>query len=267
MNPDIPLPPVASRDDWLKARLALLEKEKELTRARDALNAERRRLPRVRVEKDYFFEGPAGRVGLANLFEGRDQLIIYHFMLDPDHEEGCDGCSLMADNIPHLSHFHARHTSFALVSRARLATIEAFRRRMGWELPWYSSFDSDFNYDYHVTMDETRGSTEWNYRDSRQLTADGKLPPGVRELPGVSVFLREGGQVFHTYSTYARGLDMLVNTCNFLDLTPFGRGEGWGGMPDLDGLGGNWLRHHDRYGTAPGACHSRRDPTGKAASN
>lgn len=260
MNPRPPhqnlkLPPIASREDWLAARRALLEREKELTRALDDLNAERRKLPRVRVEKAYRFEGPRGAAGLADLFEGRSQLVIYHFMLDPDHEEGCPGCSQMADCIPHLAHLHARDTSLAMVSRARFPTIEAFRRRMDWQLPWYSSFGSDFNYDYHVTMDPQR-NTEWNYRDFRQLQADGKLPAEVTELPGVSVFLRDGDAVYHTYSAYARGLDLLVGTLRFLDLTPFGRGEGWGGMPDVFGQGQWWVRHHDRYGElAAPACH------------
>jgi predicted dithiol-disulfide oxidoreductase (DUF899 family) len=266
---DIDYPPVATREEWLARRLALLEHEKTLTRQRDALNAERRRLPMVAIEKSYRFEGPAGHMTLPELFEGRRQLLVYHFMFDPDPpppgksgapwDEGCEGCSLMADNLPHLSHFHARDTTLAMVSRAPLAKIEPFKARMGWAMPWYSSSGCDFNYDFHVTLDPERGSCEWNYRDAAELVAARKIPSTRGELPAVSVFLRQGERVFHTYSTYARGMDALVNTCNFLDLTPFGRGEGWDGMPDLDGQGMAWLRHHDRYGD-PSAqpCHDRK---------
>lgn len=260
-------PKVASRDEWLAARRELLAKEKELTRARDALNAERRRLPMVAITEEYAFEGPSGRATLLDLFEGRRQLIVYHFMFDPDDpppgksepwSEGCSGCSFMADNIPpHLEHLHARGTTLALVSRAPLAKIAPFRARMGWTVPWYSSFGSRFNYDFHVTLDEEADSTEWNYRDAGSLVAAGKIPSTKGELPGLSVFLRDGDRAFHTYSTYARGLDPLLGTYQFLDLTPFGRGEGWGGMPDLDGQGLWWLRHRDRYDKpASSCCHS-----------
>jgi predicted dithiol-disulfide oxidoreductase (DUF899 family) len=241
------LPTIATRDEWLVARKALLAREKELTRARDALNAERRSLPMVAVEKPYVFETPAGNASLLDLFEGRRQLIIYHFMFHRDRGEGCPGCSHMADNIPHLAHLHARDTTFALVSRAPLAEIEPFRVRMGWTLPWYSSFGTDFNYDFHVTADEAVAPVEYNYRNKRELEQLGQSHSVQGELPGISVFLRDGERVHHSYSSYARGLDQLLNTHNLLDLTPFGRGEGWGGMPDLDGKGQNWLRHHDRY--------------------
>lgn len=255
------LPPVVSRAEWLSARRELLAKEKELTLQRDILNADRRRLPMVAVDKDYAFEGPHGPLSLLDLFESRRQLIVYHFMFDPDAppagqsgapwEEGCPGCSHLADSIPHLSHLHARETTLALVSRAPLAKIQPFKARMGWTMPWYSSFGSDFNYDFHATIDELRGSVEWNYRTAAELQAAGKIPFTRGELPGLSVFLRDGTAIYHTYSTYARGLDPLLGTYQFLDLTPFGRGEGWGGMPDLKGLGQQWLRHHDKYQAAP----------------
>jgi predicted dithiol-disulfide oxidoreductase (DUF899 family) len=258
---------IASRDEWLVARKALLAKEKEFTRARDALNAERRKLPMVRIDKTYAFEGPGGKVKLLDLFEGRRQLIIYHFMLDADDpppgrsgapwDEGCPGCSFFADNLPDLSHLHARDTAFAMVSRAPLAKIAPFKRRMGWTMPWYSSFGSDFNYDFHVTLDQAKGSTEWNYQSAVALQKAGKIPSTKGELPGISVFLREGDEIFHSYSTFARGLDPLLGTYQLLDLTPFGRGEGWGGMSDL-GQGMGWLRHHDKYDEAhsPSRCHS-----------
>lgn len=244
------LPPVVSRAEWLHARKALLVREKEATRARDALNAERRRLPLVAIDKDYIFTGPAGEMRLADLFEGRRQLIIYHFMYLREQGEGCSGCSLFADNVPHLSHLHARLTTFALVSRAPLAEIETFRRRMGWELPWYSSFGSDFNYDFHATTDAAVAPVEYNYRDQAELERLGQTYHIHGEQPGLSVFLRDGGRVYHSYSTYGRGLDLFVNVHNLLDTTPFGRGEGWDGMPDL----GVELRHHDRYDQPAAHC-------------
>ena len=240
------MPRIVGREEWRSERKRLLEREKQFTRERDALNAERRRLPMVRIDKDYAFDGPQGRATLADLFDGRTQLIVYHFMLDPDHEAGCPGCSHVADNIPHLAHLHARGTTLALVSRAPLAKIECFRERMGWTAPWYSSFGSEFNYDFHVTLDDGKGLTEWNFQDTAKLRAEGRMP-AKGELPGVSVFLRDGSRIFHTYSAYARGLDILLNTYHYLDLTPFGRGEGWDGMPDVGGKGLGWLRHHDRY--------------------
>ncbi len=234
------LPDVVSRTEWLAARLELLTKEKEATRARDALSAERRRLPMVRILKDYEFEGPGGATSLLELFDRRRQLIVYHFMFDPSWEEGCPSCSFLLDNLGHLSHLHARDTTFTAISRAPIDKIEAYRARMGWSFPWVSSYGSDFNYDYHVTLDAAEGSTEYNYR-----RAD---PAWEGEQPGVSVFLREGDEVFHTYSAYQRGLDILLTTYNYLDLTALGRQESWEvpagrvGAPDDD-----WTRRHDEY--------------------
>ena len=247
MTSTIPLPRVVSRDEWLAARKALLAEEKAFTRARDALNAQRRELPAVALDKEYRFETARGPATLAELFEGRSQLIIYHFMFLREQDQGCPGCSYMADNVPHLAHFHARDTTFALVSRAPRAEIEPFRERMGWELPWHSSFGSDFNYDFHATTDDAICPVEYNYRTRAELEAQGQLYHVSGEQPGVSVFLRDRDRVLHTYSGYGRGLDILINTYNYLDLTPFGRGEGWGGMPDVGGTGKEWLRHHDRY--------------------
>jgi predicted dithiol-disulfide oxidoreductase (DUF899 family) len=230
-------PWIVSRDEWLVARKALLAKEKELTRQRDALNAERRKLPMVKTDKDYVFEGPNGRASLLDLFDERCQLIIYHFMFDPSWDEGCPSCSFLVDNIGHLAHLHACDTSLALVSRAPLAKIEPFKARMGWTIPWYSSFDSDFNYDFHATTDEAVAPVEYNYRDKATLEQLGHTDHVKGEQPGVSVFLRDDDRVYHTYSTYGRGLDLLVGTYNYLDLTPFGRG-----------LHVQDARHHDKYG-------------------
>lgn len=239
---DVKLPKVVSREVWLQARKELLVKEKEWNRQRDALSAERRKLPMVRIEKEYVFEGPNGRRTLGDLFEGRRQLLVYHFMFDPSWDEGCRACSFVADNFSGaLVHLAARDTSFAVISRAPIAKIERFERRMGWSFPWLSSFDSDFNYDFHVTMDEAH--PEYNYRPDyfaniQELRAKGEDPPPA-EREGLSVFLRDGEHIHHTYSTYARGVDPFLNTYNFLDHTPLGRQEN--GHPMA------WLRHHDRY--------------------
>jgi predicted dithiol-disulfide oxidoreductase (DUF899 family) len=218
------LPRIVSRDAWQAARNALLAKEKEATRARDALNAERRRLPMVKIDKQYVFEGPNGPANMRDLFDNRRQLIIYHFMFGPHEDEGCQGCSMFTDNIGHLAHLHARDTSLALVSRAPLAKIEPFKRRMGWSIPWFSSFGSDFNYDFGVTTDEG-------------------------ETFGLSVFLRDGGNIFHTYFTDGRGVEALGSNWTFLDLTPLGRQENWedspAGWPQTAPY--EWWRHHDKY--------------------
>ena len=245
----IEYPRVVSRDEWLVARKELLAKEKALTRHRDALNAERRRLPMVCIDKDYVFQGPADKLRLLDLFDGRRQLIVYHFMFDPSWDEGCPNCSFLVDNIGHLAHLHARDTALALVSRALLAKIEPFKKRMGWTFPWYSSFGSDFNYDFHVTLDETVTPVEYNYRDKAELVQKGETYFTQGESHGLSVFLRDGDRIFHTYSTYARGADLLAGTYNYLDLTALGRQEDWEeppGRSDSPFLA--WVRHHDRYG-------------------
>lgn len=258
------LPEIVSREEWLNARRALLRKEKELTRQRDVLNAERRRLPVLPVENDYVFETEPGvRKNLLDLFEGRHQLVIYHFMFDPDdpppgqthpYSEGCPGCSHVADNIPHLSHLQARDTAFTMVSRAPLAKITPFKRRMGWTMPWASSFGSDFNYDFGVTIDPAIAPPEYNYQDAEALKARGQLEHVKGELPGLSVFLRDGNRIYHSYSTFGRGLDALLNTYNILDLTPYGRQETWEdsppGWPQTSDF---WLRHHDKYDGQPKA--------------
>ena len=229
-------PDVVSREEWLVARKRLLAREKEATRQRDALAAERRALPMVRIEKPYAFAGPEGRRSLLDLFTGRPQLIVYHFMFDPTWSEGCKSCSLFADTFNGaVQHLRGRDTAFAAISRAPLEKLLAFQRRMGWSFPWYSSAASDFNYDFHVTFtpeDHAAGRTEYNYVIQR-------FPES--EAPGSSVFLRDGDEVFHTYSTYARGLDHLIGTYNLLDLTPLGRHEE--GLPHTMA----WVRHHDRY--------------------
>lgn len=253
MNPEYPK--VASHEEWLIARRQLLEQEKALTHQLDALNVQRRALPMVEVTADYRFTGPEGEVGLAELFAGRRQLIVYHFMYHRDKGEGCPGCSFLTDNIGHPAHLHARDTNLVLVSNAPLAELEAFKQRMGWKLPWYSSFGSRFNYDFHVTIDASQAPVEYNYQDEAELKRMGQLDMVKGELPGASVFLRDGEQVFHTYSTYARGLDILMNAHHFLDLTPFGRGEGWDGMANLEGKGLNWVRLHDQYDGAKPTKH------------
>jgi predicted dithiol-disulfide oxidoreductase (DUF899 family) len=216
------LPQVVSRDEWLAARKELLAREKELTRARDVLNAERRRLPMVRIEKEYVFEGPGGEASLLDLFDGRRQLIVGHFMFDPSWDEGCPSCSAGADEISNglLKHLHTRNTTFVYVSRAPLAKIEEYRASKGWTFPWYSSYGSDFNYDFHVTLEESVVPVEYNYRTS----VEGEQP---FEAPGRSCFLREGDSVFHTYSVYARGLEAVGGSYYFLDETALGRQEDW----------------------------------------
>jgi predicted dithiol-disulfide oxidoreductase (DUF899 family) len=254
------LPKIVSREEWLAARKALLAREKEVTRQRDAVNAERRRLPMIRIEKPYVFEGPQGNVTLSELFEGRWQLIVYHFMFDPEWEEGCPSCSFLADNIGHLSHLHARNTSLVFVSRAPYSKIARYKARMGWNIPWYSSFETDFNYDFGVTLDESRAPLVYNYEDKAAHLA--KNEPWFAqdgELPGLSAFLRDGDAVFHTYSSYARGGDLLLGTYNYLDLTALGRQEDWEQPPGRsDGPFMHWVRRHDQYEgqKAESCCHS-----------
>ena len=229
-------PETVSRAEWLVARKDLLSREKEFTRQRDALSAARRKLPMVKINKEYVFDGPDGKQTLADLFDGRSQLIVYHFMLGPDWEEGCKSCSYLADHfdgaIVHLAH---RDVSFAVVSQAPLREIDAFKNRMGWRFKWVSSYGNDFNFDYHVSFtkdEEAKGEVNYNY-ETTEFMCD--------ELPGLSVFYKnEKGDVFHTYSTYARGLDMLIGTYNLVDLVPKGRDENPDSTMD-------WVRRHDQY--------------------
>ena len=227
------LPPVVSRSEWEEARQGVLAKEKEQTRARDALAAARRRLPRLRVDKDYMLQGPDGEVPLGDLFEGRRQLILYHFMFGPNQDIGCDGCSMVVDQIGHLAHFYARDTSFALVSRAPIEKIETYRARMGWTIPWYSSFASDFNVDFGVSPPEPRVGV---YQDGETFALD--------------VFYRDGDGIFQTYRTDRRGVEALGSVWSFLDLTPFGRQEEWEDSPTgyPQGKPYEWWRRHDEYG-------------------
>ena len=228
----INLPPVVSAEEWQVAREALLAKEKDATRARDALAAERRRLPVARIQKEYAFDGPNGTAALLDLFEGRRQLLVYHFMFGPNQDAGCDGCSMFVDQIGHLAHLHARDTSFALVSRAPLARIEAYEKRMGWTIPWFSSFESDFNLDFGVGPKTPQPDV---YQDGESF--------------GLSVFLREGDDVFRTYFTTHRGVEALGSVWTFLDLTPLGRQEEWEdsptGYPQTKPY--EWWRRHDEY--------------------
>jgi predicted dithiol-disulfide oxidoreductase (DUF899 family) len=226
------LPRIATRQEWLAARLELLAKEKELTRQRDALSTERRNLPMVEIEKDYIFEGPNGAVRLIDTFEGRTQLIIYHFMFDPEWEAGCPSCSAGTDELSagFFEHLHIRDTSYAMVSRAPLAKLERWKARKGWDVPWYSSFGNDFNYDFGVTIDPSRGSGQYNYRTRAEFEAMGLDFFGSQqpfEMPGRSCFLQVDGRVFHTYSQYARGLESTGGSYYFLDLTALGRQEDW----------------------------------------
>ncbi|WP_414937413.1 DUF899 domain-containing protein [Amycolatopsis sp. cmx-11-51] len=218
MTESTALPEIVSQDKWHIARNALLAKEKELTRAADAVAAERRRLPMVRYYGKYEFDGPQGRVTLLDLFEGRRQLIVYHFMLSPGQKAGCPGCSMVVDNIGHLAHLHARDTTLYVVAPATLPEIERYKERMGWTVPWVSASGSDF-------------------------TADCGIGTGF----GISVFLRDGEDVFRTYFTTARGGDQLVGTLRYLDLTPLGRQEAWEESSRGTDAPGSWWKRHDEY--------------------
>jgi predicted dithiol-disulfide oxidoreductase (DUF899 family) len=236
-EPQVEHPRVVSPAEWLAARKELLAKEKLFSQQRDALSAERRQLPWVRVETPYVFDGPDGQETLADLFAGRSQLVIYHFMLGPGWEQGCPSCSLIADHMDGSTvHLAQRDVTLAVVSRAPWPQIEAFQKRMGWRFKWVSSAGSDFNHDYHVSFtpeERASGTVVYNFAPSG-FSGD--------EAPGLSVFHRDpAGTVFHTYSTYARGLDILIGAYNYLDLVPKGRDEA--------GLRNSmaWVRHHDRY--------------------
>jgi len=221
----VALPDVVTRLEWLEARKRLLDLEKQATRERDALNARRRRLPMVLIDKEYLFDGPGGRMTLTGLFGDRRQLIVQHVMFGPDWDAGCPGCTAGIDEISDgvLSHLRSRDTAFALVSRAPLDKLEKYRAVRGWTVPWYSSYGSDFNYDFQATLDRDRQQLSYNYKDEPGLLED----EDSTEVPGVSCFLRDGGQVFHTYSTWARGTDILGSAYSLLDLTALGRQEDW----------------------------------------
>jgi predicted dithiol-disulfide oxidoreductase (DUF899 family) len=220
------LPEVVSREEWLEARLALLAKEKEHTRRLTALNAERRQLPMVRVEKKYVFEGPQGTVSLRDLFGEASQLVVQHVMFGPDWDAACPGCTASMDAFaPHvLTQMRSRDTEFVFVARAPLAKLEGYAKARGWTVPWYSSAGSDFNYDFEVTVDKARGQLRYNFADvSDQLEEDEETD----EVPGFSAFLRDGEDIFHTYSVYARGAEPTIQAYAFLDMTAFGRSEDW----------------------------------------
>ena len=245
----MPDPQVTTRDQWLEARRELLGRERELTRYRDAVNAARRRLPMVEITKDYVFTAPHGEVSLIDLFEGRTQLLVYHLMFEPDADEACPICTFWIDNLGHISHLHARNTSFTAISRAPIEKLERYRQRMGWTIPWCSSYGSDFNYDFHVTLDPAVAPVEYNFKDLAELEQENPSWRGWSgEEMGVSAFLRRDDRVFHTYSCYARGIDLLNGTYNWLDLTALGRQEDWeqpagrGKDPAL-----SWVRRHDEY--------------------
>ena len=235
--------PVVSSERWVAERKNLLAREKELTRLHDQIARERRALPWERVEKDYVFDAPEGRRRLADLFEGRRQLLVQHFMLGPDWEQGCPSCSFMADHTDGMNaHLAQRDITFVAISRAPLAEIERFRRRMGWQFKWVSSHGSDFNYDFQVSFtpqELVEAEVPYNY---------GKRPFPSQEAPGISVFyMDDAGDVFHTYSTYGRGVEVMMGAYNLMDLTPKGRGER--DVPHKM----EWVRHHDRYEPAPAA--------------
>lgn len=228
---------VVSNKEWLQARKTFLTKEKAFTQQRDELSRERRELPWVNIDKDYVFDGPKGQETLADLFDGRSQLMVYHFMFGPEWEEGCKGCSFEADHFnSFVVHLNARDVSLTAVSRAPLEKLQTFKKRMGWNFKWVSSFHTDFNSDYHVSFakgDRVNDKVAYNY---------GLTEFPTDEAPGISVFYKDAdGNIFHTYSSYARGLDILLGTYNFLDLTPMGRDEASLPYPMA------WLRHHDRY--------------------
>ena len=234
---------IVSQAEWLAARKGLLAREKEFSKARDQLSAARRALPWVKVDKTYVFDGPNGKQTLPELFDGKSQLLVYHFMLGPGWVQGCPSCSFLADHFDGaVAHLAQRGVTLVVVSRAPLAEIEAYKKRMGWRFKWVSSYGSDFNRDYHVSFskDEMAGEVEYNY-------AMGKFPS--EEAPGISAFIKdEAGEVFHTYSAYARGLDILIGTYHFLDFAPKGRDE--------DGLPWTmaWVRRHDEYEGAAKSC-------------
>jgi len=227
---------VVSEAEWLVARKDLLTREKEFNHQRDALSKARRSLPWVKIDKEYVFDGPDGKETLADLFDGRSQLIVYHFMFGPDWEEGCKSCSYLADHFDGANwHLPQRDVTFVAISQAPLPKLEPYKKRMGWRFKWLSSQGNDFNFDYHVSFtkeEEKKNEVYYNYTNGEFISD---------ELPGLSVFYKdENGDVFHTYSTYGRGLDMLIGAYNFLDLVPKGRDENLESTMD-------WVRRHDQY--------------------
>ena len=240
--------PVVSREEWLLARQQLLQQEKAFTQQRDQLNQARRNLPWVTIEKTYLFDGPSGQETLSDLFDGRSQLLVYHFMFGPDWEEGCPSCSFLADNFNGIDiHLKHRDVTLLAVSQAPLKNLKAYQERMGWNFNWVSSFGNDFNRDFHVSFTKEEmesGKIHYNYEVSQQPS---------EELPGASVFFKDESEtVYHTYSTYARGLDMLIGAYHFLDLVPKGRDEEDLAWPMA------WIRHHDKYENSPekkDCCH------------
>lgn len=250
MNTTIPSHSIVSREEWTKARKELLEEEKEYTRFRDRLRAKRADLPWVQVDQEYVFEGAQGPVSFADLFRGRSQLIVQHFMLGPGWEEGCSGCSFMADHVDAArQHFEYHDVAFAAVSRATYPEIAKFQKRMGWQFPWVSSHGNSFNFDYYVSFTPEQmasGRITYNFEEG---------DAEIDELPGVSAFYKdESGRIYHTYSSYARGCEELIGTYMFLDLAPKGRNE----KTIMD-----WMRHHDRYeDVAPAAsCCGSKEAT------
>jgi predicted dithiol-disulfide oxidoreductase (DUF899 family) len=226
---------VVSQEEWVERRKALLQREKAFTRERDAISAARRELPWVKVEKTYTFDAPGGKATLSDLFAGKSQLIVYHFMFGPDWDEGCPSCSLIADHYnPSVVHLKQRDVSLVAVSHAQLEKIEAFKKRMGWTFPWVSSFNSDFNFDYQASFtpeEKEKDQVYYNFGPKGYFSSEG---------PGISVFYKdEAGTVYHTYSSYDRGLDMFINAYHLLDIVPKGRDE--------DGHGMRWVRLHDEY--------------------
>jgi predicted dithiol-disulfide oxidoreductase (DUF899 family) len=231
MTPAIAHPNIVPYDVWLAQRKALLAREKEATRLKDKIAADRRRLPMVAIEKQYAFDTPHGKVSLRELFEGRTQLIVYHFMFDPEWEEGCMGCTGFVDALGDLSMLGERNTTFVLVSRAPLHKLEAYRGKRGWDQAWVSSFGSDFNYDFHATIDEAVKPIEYNFQDKAALSATRDPSTLKGEQPGLSIFFRVGDDVYHTYSCYARGAENLTDSYALLDITPYGRQEDWEDSP------------------------------------
>jgi len=225
----IPHPPIVSQEQWLTERKKLLAEEKELTKHKDRVNAQRRRLPMVKVKKNYMFDGTSGRKSLSDLFGGSRQLIVYHFMFDPAWEKGCPGCTSFINALGDLSGLKQRDTTFVVISRALLSKLQAYKAEKGWDIDWYSSFGSDFNYDYHVTLDKDVAPPEYNY------VSKPDAPKG--EGHGLSVFFRMDDDLFHTYSTYARGGESRTNGYELLDITPYGRQE------DFEDSPAGWPQH------------------------